>query len=382
MEDLVMETETARFTRSLPVTTEFSAALDGGARVLLPADWLVAATDVVQSRKAIAEGRYKAVNLAGAAMISAVMNALGSRDLPYAFGGDGSVIAFAPAEREIVEKALSALIVFVEEEIGLRLRAAIVPVSRIRADGLEVAVSAVRLSPHLNNYAFAGGGISHAEKLMKAGEFAVAKAEPGSRPDLAGLTCRWTPIRAKGKRIVSLILERGAKANDAEFIAAGRRFLGMLGMGQGCPMPAEGPEVGWPPAGLDLEAHASRGERTFAAMRRKLLFETLLVWLIFKTGLRVGAFQPGKYRKVTGLNTDYRKVQDGLRMTVSFDEAELARARAFLDELRDRGIVRYGMCVQDSAVLTCYVPSVTADDHFHFLDGAGGGYAEAASQLR
>lgn len=377
-----MTTDTARFARSLPVTAEFSAAFDATTRVALPADWLIAATDVVQSRKAIAEGRYKAVNLAGAAMISAVMNALQTRDIPYAFGGDGSAIAFAAAERAVVERTLAALIVFVEEEIGLQLRAAIVPVEKIRADGFDVAVSAVRLSDNLNNYAFGGGGVSHAEKLMKAGECRVAKGAPGSRPDLAGLSCRWTPIRAEGRRIISLILERGAAASEAEFAAAARRFLSLLGMATANPMPAEGPRVGWPPQGLDLEAHASRGAHSFAAMRRKLLFETLLVWLLFKTGMRVKRFVPDRYRRVTSLNTDYRKVQDGLRMTVSFDEGELARARAFLDELRNRAIVRYGICVQDSAVLTCYVPSVMEDDHFHFLDGAGGGYAEAATQLR
>lgn len=377
-----MTTDTARFARSLPVTAEFSAAFDATTRVALPADWLIAATDVVQSRKAIAEGRYKAVNLAGAAMISAVMNALQTRDIPYAFGGDGSAIAFAAAERAVVERTLAALIVFVEEEIGLQLRAAIVPVEKIRADGFDVAVSAVRLSDNLNNYAFGGGGVSHAEKLMKAGQCRVAKGAPGSRPDLAGLSCRWTPIRAEGRRIISLILERGAAASEAEFAAAARRFLSLLGMATANPMPAEGPRVGWPPQGLDLEAHASRGAHSFAAMRRKLLFETLLVWLLFKTGMRVKRFVPDRYRRVTSLNTDYRKVQDGLRMTVSFDEGELARARAFLDELRSRAIVRYGICVQDSAVLTCYVPSVMEDDHFHFLDGAGGGYAEAATQLR
>jgi hypothetical protein len=379
-----MTTDTARFARSLPVTAEFSSAFDDKTRVALPPGWLIAATDVVQSRKAIAQGRYKAVNLAGAAMISAVMNALQTRDIPYAFGGDGSAIAFAAPERAVVERTLAALIVFVEEEIGLQLRAAIVPVERIRADGFDVAVSAVRLSDNLNNYAFGGGGVSHAEKLMKAGECRVAKGAPGSRPDLAGLSCRWTPIRAEGRRIVSLILERGAAASEAEFAAAARRFLSLLGMEKGGanPMPAEGPRVGWPPQGLDLEAHASRGVRSFAAMRRKLLFETLLVWLLFKTGMRVKQFVPDRYRRVTSLNTDYRKVQDGLRMTVSFDEGELARARAFLDELRNRAIVRYGICIQDSAVLTCYVPSVMEDDHFHFLDGAGGGYAEAATQLR
>jgi hypothetical protein len=33
-------------------------------------------------------------------------------------------------------------------------------------------------------------------------------------------------------------------------------------------------------------------------------------------------------------------------------------------------------------LITCLVPSVLQDDHLHFLDGAGGGYALAAKGLK
>jgi hypothetical protein len=68
-------------------------------------------------------------------------------------------------------------------------------------------------------------------------------------------------------------------------------------------------------------------------------------------------------------------------MTVSLDAKQLAAAESFLDEQRRAGKLRAGLCVQDSAVLTCFVPSITEDNHFHFLDGAGGGYAEAATAM-
>ncbi len=32
--------------------------------------------------------------------------------------------------------------------------------------------------------------------------------------------------------------------------------------------------------------------------------------------------------------------------------------------------------------MTCIVPSPFTDDHIHFLDGAGGGYALAAKSLK
>src|SRR5690606_32612437 len=70
---------TVEFTRSLPVRDDFAAVLDDALYRPLPAGWLIALTDVVDSRGAIAAGRYKAVNVAGVAMITAVMNALATQ---------------------------------------------------------------------------------------------------------------------------------------------------------------------------------------------------------------------------------------------------------------------------------------------------------------
>ena len=43
----------------------------------LPDDWLTGVADVVDSTGAIARGRYKVVNTAGAGIIAAAMNTLG-----------------------------------------------------------------------------------------------------------------------------------------------------------------------------------------------------------------------------------------------------------------------------------------------------------------
>ncbi|MEM7290188.1 MAG: DUF3095 family protein, partial [Pseudomonadota bacterium] len=97
---------------------------------------------------------------------------------------------------------------------------------------------------------------------------------------------------------------------------------------------------------------------------------------------KLGSFDPVHYRECTSANTDYRKIQDGLRMTLSLDKERVDELREMLEKHRASGQLRFGMCEQDQAVLTCYVPSITTDNHFHFLDGAGGGYAAAADDLR
>ena len=44
--------------------------------------------------------------------------------------------------------------------------------------------------------------------------------------------------------------------------------------------------------------------------------------------------------------------------------------------------MRYGLHEQDAAMMTCFTPSVMRADHVHFIDGARGGYASAATVLK
>lgn len=367
----------AKFVDSLNVIEEFSNALPLGQYSKLPDDWLVATTDVVQSRKAISEGRYKAVNMAGVAMISAVMNALGEQNIPYIFGGDGSSLAFPPDDEATVRDALSRTVRWVSQSLDLELRAAIVPVSELQSEGHEVLTVCVRVSPTMTSFAFAGGGMAVAEEWMKEGRFGVAQSAEDELPDLAGLSCRWTQVRQAGHEILSLIVEPTKNLSQIEPKAL-QDIFELLGSVKDLksPMPSKGPGFSWPPAGLDLEAKAT------GMGKPALYLLTLLAWFLDRTGIPLGKFDPKRYREVTSMNTDYRKIQDGIRMTLALSEDTIEELEERLEAARARGQLRYGICRQDSAVLTCFVPSIMEDDHFHFLDGAGGGYAEAASCMR
>ena len=74
----------------------------------LPDDWAIGVADIVDSTKAIAAKRYKAVNMAGAAIIAAVTNALEGREFPFVFGGDGASFAVSPADLDAAREALTA----------------------------------------------------------------------------------------------------------------------------------------------------------------------------------------------------------------------------------------------------------------------------------
>jgi len=82
-----------RFYASIPVFRGFSSLMDPALYSPLPDDWTIGVADIVESTKAIAQARYKAVNMAGAAVIAAVTNVLEGREFPFVFGGDGASFA-------------------------------------------------------------------------------------------------------------------------------------------------------------------------------------------------------------------------------------------------------------------------------------------------
>ena len=67
------------FYGNIRVFRGFTRLMEPSLYLRLPDDWTVGVADIVESTKAIAAKRYKAVNMAGAAVIAAVTNALGAR---------------------------------------------------------------------------------------------------------------------------------------------------------------------------------------------------------------------------------------------------------------------------------------------------------------
>jgi hypothetical protein len=91
-------------------------------------------------------------------------------------------------------------------------------------------------------------------------------------------------------------------------------------------------------------------------------------------------FDPMKYVNDLAANTDFRKFDDMLRMISDCAPQERERLVEMLERRRAQGQIVYGLHVSTHALMTCLV--FTTEDHIHFIDGSGGGYAMAARQLK
>jgi Protein of unknown function (DUF3095) len=376
-------TRGADFYSRIEVFRGFGRLMDPALYVPVPEDWIIGTADVVNSTAAIAGQRYKAVNMAGAAVIAAITNALEGRDFPFVFGGDGASFAVAPADLAKARDALAAVARWVHDDLDLTMRVALIAVATIRAQGHDVRIARFAPSPNLSYAMFSGGGLGWAEAAMKRGDFAVAMAPPETIPDLSGLSCRFEEIPAARGLILSVLAVPVEGADAAEF----RRVIeGMIELvanspDAGRPVPAVGPPLRWPPAGFDLEVLA-RGKGSLLSRRVYVLGRTLIAFLMMRLGISAGGFVPKTYLTQLVENSDFRKYDDGLRMVLDCTPELADQLELRLDAASSAGVVRYGLHRQDAAMMTCFTPSAVRSDHVHFIDGARGGYASAATILK
>ena len=371
------------FYGGIPVFRGFGRLMDPVLYAPLPDDWTIGVADIVESTKAIAAQRYKAVNMAGAAVIAAVTNALQGREFPFVFGGDGASFAVSPSDLAAAREALAATAGWVRDDLELAMRVALVPVAVIRANGLDVRVARFGPSANLSYAMFSGGGLGFAEATMKRGEFAVAPAPAGTQPDLTGLSCRFEEIPSARGLILSVLVVPTQAADPLLFRQVIEDVIRLVEKSPdaGRPVPAGGPPLRWPPQGVEYEARAARGGPLFAR-RSMVLALTLWAYVVMRLGITVGNFVPKAYLRQVVENSDFRKYDDGLRMILDCTE-ELAQALGDrLARAASDRIVRYGLHRQDAAMMTCFTPSVMRSDHVHFIDGARGGYASAATALK
>src|ERR1700733_12134259 len=365
-----MADTTDTFYASIPVRRGFRSLMDPAQYTPLPADWTVGLADIVQSTKAIAEQRYKAVNMAGAAVIASVTNALGEREFPFVFGGDGASFAVAASDFEKAQTALAATAAWSGSELNLTMRVALVPLKSIREAGFDVRVARFAPSPNLSYAMFSGGGVAWADAAMKRGTFALLPAPPGSWPDLTGLSCRFQEFRAVRGLILSLLILPAPDPEPSAFRALIEDIVALVEQSPnaGRPVPDGGPDMRWPPQGVALEARAIQG-----GSRAGVLAKTWLYFVAMRCGIRIGRFVPATYLREVVENSDFRKYDDGLRMILDCtpDLADRLDRKLAAAE----GIAVYGLHRQNAAMMTCFAPSLTRSNHVHFIDGAQGGYA-------
>lgn len=368
---------------AFPMLDRFSQVVDSGRYAPIPDDWTIGVSDVVDSSGAIRAGRYKAVNLAGAGTISAVRNAMAGELKLFVFAGDGARFVVPPQYARQASDALARVAMWAQRDLDLELRVGTIGVAAARSAGFDVRAAFWQASKQVRYAVFDGGGLEWAESELKAGRIGLAAAQLDDEPDLTGLSCQWAPVRSQLGTIISLIVKPAPSASGARFAGVINGFVALLESAE-CrnPVPDSGPAARWSSAGVRLQSRIARKRRTRWWRFLRVLASAPLLLAAFRFGLRLGRFDPDAYRREIFENSDFRKFDDGLMITMDCAPEVADHLERLLVRAEQEGVIRYGMHRQEQALVTCVVPSVTTSDHMHFVDGADGGYASAARQIR
>jgi hypothetical protein len=375
---------TTSFYEDLPSFTNFKEVTGDKPFRTLPADWRVVVCDIEGSTQAIEAGRYKDVNTVGAAAIAAAQNAMSGRDFPFVFGGDGATLVIPPAYYQKVAEALDGVRAMARERFGMTLRVGTVEVAELYSGGLKVEVAKFELFAGKTIASFRGGGLTKAEAKIKGEASRYAVAEHARHYcDLTGLSCRWKPIRSeKGVVLAILVAARGADGSSAVYDEVLKRLDAILNGDSVSANPVHLSTMEYKSIWENLRSEARLHSELFSASFAKRAAEIVASVLLFKWKVPLASFDARKYAESMSAHSDFRKFDDILRMVVDCSVEQAAAIRAFLEELRAKGSVCFGLHESAAALMTCFVYDVADGKHIHFIDGDKGGYAMAAKQLK
>ncbi|RMH19904.1 MAG: DUF3095 family protein, partial [Gemmatimonadetes bacterium] len=305
----------------LPTVDDFAELTGGAPYHDVPGSWHVVVADVRDSTTAIARGRYKAVNTVGVSVIAAVRNVVRPTEVPYLFGGDGALLCVPATHAPAVRDALAATVAMARDRFGLELRAAMVPVARIREAGRSLRVARHRVSPHYVQCAFEGDGADWIEAALKRGalgEDALIAADPRATADFSGLECRWHEVRSPADETVALIVEAPDGRELREVVTVVERVFGEPEVCR--PVREDALRPALSRRALSYESAVKGWRRAWwarLAFAVWLRVEVVAGWWLMRRGTERDGVRWGEYKRDLVANTDFRKFDGRLRFVLS-----------------------------------------------------------------
>ena len=379
------------FYQNIPEIKQFIGVIEDENFYSVPDDWVIVITDIANSTHAVSAGRYKDVNMVGGAAICAIRNVTDNREWPFVFGGDGATVLIDPLVVPEVKAALVRTRSLARDSFDLELRIGFVPVTDVRKQGVDLLVARYEVSAGNCFALFGGGGVELADSLVKADLHARTYRVPEytlpGLPDLTGLSCRWESIVARKGRIVCLLIK--PLANDfPDRQAILSIFLSKLAdiigpeLDLASPVTEQSMRLRWPPKGLVSEAKATRGSKSLARRLCRILYQSLIQWVMNRFNLSAGGFDADAYRRELCTNSDHCKFDDVLRMVLDCAPDQVTKIRALLDTLYQTGDIEFGVFDTEEALITCLLFDLESSQHLHFVDGNNGGLWSASQGLK
>jgi hypothetical protein len=372
------------FYQTLKKVNNFEQILQTDNFVELPKDWLVVVTDVINSTRAIEQGQYRAINAVGGFTVAAMVNCLKPLAFPYVFGGDGATFCIPPSHREPVILALQACQQLAKNSFQLDLRIGIIPYAQLDT---KILVAHYVKNLSLDQAVFIGGGLSEADNKIKTDpSFQIPPADKPVEADFSGFECRWERLPSPQDITVSLLVKPLGDLTQqmTQLKALQQKIRQQFGDEQNYhPLAVQHLKLGFSAKTLMGEMLVKTAGKTSMLSKLTTLWalrlQNLLGLVLMRFNITLGEAHWGRYKQDFMQNADYRKLDDVYRTVLSCQHTQWQALEAWLMTQQQNMV--YGAHLSDAAIVTCLI-SKAGVQHLHFVDGADGGYALAAKQLK
>jgi hypothetical protein len=347
-----------------------------------PENWHVIITDVEGSTGAVNKGLHEIVNLVATGSMVAVLNIAfkAGVTLPSFFGGDGATFIVPPSLLNSILSALAKHQQNTSRSFGLRLRVGNVPLQDIYANGHLLTISKLRTSRLFTIPVILGDGLAYAEHIIKSESYLFTHGETNTKEDLdlSGMQCRWDtvkPPRNEDEVVSLLVLAKRNKDQSTVF----KKVIDTLDEIYGVqekrkPISVPRLRLKGTIGKLVLEMRSKFGKYQPFYLA-KVLMTSLVAPYYFKT-------RRGRNYLTQLVDMSDTLILDGkINTVISGSKQQREKLLNVLDQLEKEGIIIYGYFVSEESVLSCYVRSLD-ESHIHFVDGAKGGYTQAAGMLK
>ena len=347
----------------------------------IPANWHVVITDVKNSTAAVHNGLHETINLVATASIVAVLNIIYKANLtvPFFFGGDGASFIIPPTYLETILHALIKHQENTKTNFNLYLRIGHVPVATIYESGHDLNITKLRTNEHFAIPILLGEGLMYAERRIKGPDYMLAtNPSPEDTLDLSGMQCRWDRIKPPEKfdEVVSLLaIARDGLKQSIVF----KKVMDIVDASYGNPQRRSPITV----AKLKLNtALAKMGLEVRTRMGGFRLFSIMNTWIRTTVGYFYFKTKKGKLYLHNLVDMSDTLVIDGrINTVISGTSRQRELLQAELDKMEQDGEILYGLYVSGESVMSCYVRNLN-ERHVHFVDGAEGGYTNAARVIK
>lgn len=376
---------TEKFYSEIRGFSKFEALSEDHLYHAVPSDWYVVITDIEGSTKAIQAGRYRDVNMLGAASVAVIQKHFGADPFPFIFGGDGATFLIPPTKIEAVRHSLSILKAYSVSQFDLGLRVGIMKVAQIYKAEHKLEVAKFEIAHGKCTAFIRGGGITWAESQIKKDKLnlCIEANKDGDLGDLSGLSCRWQPLQSRHGKILSILIQPRVSDTNLNSLLDRilKKFVGILGGATDLASPISQSNMKYKGFWACLKAEWKVNPNKFSIEFIQRFLEIALCIWTFRWGFKE-FFPASKYQSEIPNHSDYRKFDDTLRFVLDCTQEQAVEIRDYLDEVYHTGEIFYGIHESSHALMTCFVENIKPGGHIHFIDGFDGGYALAAKQMK